>query len=424
MILILVFFLIIFVVICGFLFQEKQTSVKKFIEISNEKSELTGKYSAIQEQLAQKISEISQLNARIEKLSAEKIATETIHQEILQGREIFKSEFLNLSQEILENKKQKFSEETQKEVGSLIANLQQEFLTFKNEIFSPETRSRTELSTYLKLLFTNIEKMQTEAENLTNALRSNSKIQGNWGEIQLENLLEQAGLSEEHGDFIKQGKGLQLETETGIAKPDFMIRLPKQQWILIDAKVSLSAYDKMINAQEESQQKIFFEQHLLSLKKHIDEVAKYQNLKNKIDICPFLLMFLPIEAAYTSTFSNLRFSTSDLAEYARQHSVIIVYPSTLFLTLRLIQTIWQVEKQNTNAQEIAERGGKLYDKFSGLLDELRDLYKLFGKVNDQFGEKIIPKINGRSGLLSQCDELQRLGTKNKKVIKTETLMQD
>jgi DNA recombination protein RmuC len=343
--------------------------------------------------------------------------------EMLKHREQLKAELSNLSQEILEAKKQKFSEETKREVGHLIADLQREFSTFKNEIFSPETKSRTELSTHLKSLLDSVEKMHSEAEHLTNALRNNAKVQGDWGEVQLENLLEQAGLSEENGDYVKQGRGLELKIENSAAKPDFLIKLPRNQWILVDAKVSLSAYERMVNCDDLQEREHFFQQHITSIQKHIDEVSKYHLIKNSIDICPFLLLFLPIESAYASAVSNPSASKKDIGEYARQKNVIIVYPSTLFLTLRLIQAIWQVEKQNLNAQEIADRGGKLYDKFYGLLDELRELYKLFGKVHEQFDDKVIPKLNGRGGLLSQCDDLQKLGAKNKKLIKKENLLE-
>ncbi|MDR1907160.1 MAG: DNA recombination protein RmuC [Puniceicoccales bacterium] len=395
----------------------------RYGEIATQKAELQGKLSAIEMQFLQKNQEFNQLFENFQRLSGEKIAIETTRNEILKHREQLKFELASLSQEILEAKKQKFSEETQKEVGHLIADLQKEFSTFKNEIFSPETKSRTELSTHLKSLLDNVEKMHTEAENLTNALRNNSKAQGDWGEIQLENLLEQAGLSEENGDYIKQGKGLELKMEEGAAKPDFLIKLPRNQWVLIDAKVSLSAYERMVNSEDPHEREQFFQQHITSIQKHIDEIAKYHQIKNMIDICPFLIMFLPIESAYASVISNPSANKKDIAEYARLKNVIIVYPSTLFLTLRLIQAIWQVEKQNSNAQEIADRGGKLYDKFCGLLDELRELYKLFGKVHEQFDDKIIPKINGRGGLLTQCDDLQKLGAKNKKSIKKENLLE-
>ncbi|MDR0417835.1 MAG: DNA recombination protein RmuC [Puniceicoccales bacterium] len=392
-------------------------------EIATQKAELQGKLSAIEMQLSQKNCDFNNLFENFKRLSEEKIAIETARSEILKHREQLKLELSNLSQEILEAKKQKFSEETQREVGHLIADLQKEFSTFKNEIFSPETKSRTELSTHLKSLLDSVEKMHSEAENLTNALRNNSKAQGDWGEVQLENLLEQAGLSEENGDYIKQGKGLELKTDGGTAKPDFLIKLPRNQWILIDAKVSLSAYERMVNSTDPQERERFFQQHISSIQKHIDEVAKYHHIKNTIDICPFLLMFLPIESAYASAISNPSAHKKDIGEYARQKNVLIVYPSTLFLTLRLIQAIWQVEKQNLNAQEIADRGGKLYDKFCGLLEELRELYKLFGKVHEQFDDKIIPKINGRGGLLTQCDDLQKLGAKNKKSIKKENLLE-
>lgn len=398
--------------------QQLQTQTTELHRLRNEAeircAELSGKLSILEQQYTAKQQELITLSERYQQLSAEKIAIETTRNEILKHREQLKLELSQLSQEILEAKKQRFSEETQKEVGTLVSDLHKEFTAFKNEIFSPETKSRTELSTHLKTLLGDLEKMHTETENLTNALRSNSKVQGDWGEIQLENLLEQAGLSEEQGDYIKQGKGLDLQLESGAAKPDFLIKLPKNQWILIDAKVSLSAYERMINAQTPQEKDQQLELHLRSLQKHIDEVAKYHAIKNHIDICPFLLMFLPIESAYATAISS---GKKDIAEYARQKNVIIVYPSTLFLTLRLIQAIWQVEKQNLNAQEIADRGGKLYDKFCGLLDELREVYRLFGKVHEQFDDKIIPKISGRGGLLMQCDDLQRLGAKNKKTLK-------
>lgn len=418
MTIILTIILLMLIAVCIYLFRTNQRLSKELLSSSSEKSELIGKLNYITSALTEKQHELISLRERIELLSQENVRCATLYQEIVNNRNALKAEFSNLSQEILENKQEKFSTVAKKEVGSLISDLQKEFLTFKNEIFSPETKSRTELATNLKVLFSNIEKMHMDAENLTNALKNNSKAQGDWGEIQLENLLQQAGLQED-SDYIKQGKGLHLSTETNVAKPDFLVRLPREQWILIDAKVSLTAYERLISETNPQQQDIYLSQHIISLKKHIDEVAKYHNIQNSIDICPFLLMFLPIEAAYTYTINFSNKYSHEITEYARKKNVIIVYPSTLFLTLRLIQTIWQVEKQNINAQQIAERGGKLYDKFSGLLDELRELYKLFGKVNDQFNEKIVPKINGRGGLLMQCDELQKLGTKNKKFIKSE-----
>ena len=387
---------------------------REYNTLQSQKSEISGKLQVIQEQFLRRDAEYRDLQERYQSLSQEKIEIETMRNEIMKHRDQMKLELSQLSQEIIDAKQRKFSEETKKEVGSLITDLQKEFVTFKNDIFSPETKSRNELSAHLQVLLQNIDKMHTDTEQLTHALRSNSKVQGDWGEVQLENLLEQAGLSEEHGDYIKQGKGLDLHIGNSIAKPDFLIKLPKNQWILIDSKVSLSAYERMVNSADPEERERQMDLHIHSLQKHIDEVAKYHEIQGDIDICPFLLMFLPIESAYASAITN---GKRDITAYARQKNVIIIYPSTLFLTLRLIQAIWQVEKQNLNAQEIAERGGKLYDKFCGLLDELREVYKLFNRVHEEFNDKVIPKINGRGGLLSQCDDLQKLGAKNKKSIK-------
>jgi DNA recombination protein RmuC len=303
-------------------------------EYLGQKSELYGKLVSTGQQLDEQSMMLVEARKQIAELCSKNSALEATKTQIEAGREQLKVELRNLSQEILEAKKLKFSEETSKEVGGLVDKIKAEFDSFKRDIFLPESKSRIELACQLKTLFEQVEKMQTEASNLTNALRYDSKIQGNFGEIQLENLLEGAGLSKQCGDFVCQGIGMNLKLNDTVVRPDFLVKLPQNQWILIDAKVSLLAYERFVNASDDDDEKAkSLNEHRLSIKRHIDEVAKYHDLVGNIDICPFLLMFIPIESAYVTAAHFNRAQANqlggrDVAQYARDKGVIPVYPST------------------------------------------------------------------------------------------------
>ncbi|MDR0445242.1 MAG: DNA recombination protein RmuC [Puniceicoccales bacterium] len=389
--------------------------------LQREKEELlkiSGQVAALSEERQRQDEKIQEQDGKIQELLKQNVSLESYQKEEEQRGEHFKLKMAQLAQSILETKKQSFSQETQKEVGGLIQQLKRDFEHFHQAVFEPEKESRIKLSTCFEQLVKQAESMQNSTENLAKALRGDSKVQGDWGETQLENLLEEAGLREENGDYVRQGIGLQLQLDQQIAKPDFLFRLPRNQWILIDAKVSLTAYEQMTQVQNEphdADYKNFLEQHRQSIRKHIDEIAKYHELKADISICPFLLMFIPIESAYaTAITSHQQGNGESLAHYARKKNVIPVYPSTLFLTLKLIQLLWQIERQNKNTQEIAKRGGLLYDKFAALLESLKEVNKLFGKLQDQFHLKIEEKIEGKGGLLVDCKKLEELGVKCQK----------
>lgn len=291
-------------VVCAFGYNKYtgQISVmtKNFDQMSSErddylkqKSELYGKVLSAERQLEEQSIELSELRKQAVELLNKNAVLDATKAQIEEGRERLKAELSNLSQEILEAKKVKFSEETTKEVSGIVDRIKAEFDSFKRDIFVPESKSRTELSCQLKVLFENVEKMQTEASNLTNALRCDSKVQGNFGEIQLENLLEGAGLSKSAGDFVCQGTGMNLKLNDSVAKPDLMVKLPQNQWILIDSKVSLSAYERFVNSKDDDERDKSLNEHRISIKRHIDEVAKYHEITGGIEICPFLLMFHP-----------------------------------------------------------------------------------------------------------------------------------
>jgi DNA recombination protein RmuC len=406
---------------CKDLQQQNQELRGQNQSLQQEKEELlkiSGQITALSEERQRQDEKIKEQDEKIQELLKQNVSLKSYQKEEQQRCEYFKLEMSKLAQEILEAKKQNFSQETQKEVGSLVKQLEENLKDFHKTILEPERESRIKLSTCFAHLAQQTERMQSETQSLAQALRGNSKVQGDWGETQLETLLEEAGICEENGAYVRQGIGLQLHLDQQIAKPDFLFRLPKNQWILIDAKVSLTAYEQMIHAQNEQNDmdyKKFLEQHRHSIRKHIDEVAKYHELKADIPICPFLLMFIPIESAYaTAITSHQQGNNKSLAQYARERNVIPVYPSTLLLTLKLIQLLWQIERQNKNTQEIAKRGGQLHDKFASLLESFKEVNKLFGKLQEQFHLKIEEKIEGRGGLLVDCKKLEELGVKCQK----------
>ncbi|MDR3143348.1 MAG: DNA recombination protein RmuC [Puniceicoccales bacterium] len=396
---------------------------RKQEELLGNYSKATGKIENYERQIGEQRQREEFLQGQLRDLVERNASLAHYQQEEEKRRESFRLEMAQLAQEILEVKKQNFSREAQKEIGDLVQRLKEEFEHFHRSIFEPEKESRLRLSGHFETFIRQAERMQSTTESLTQALRGNNKLQGNWGEMQLETLLEEAGLSEENGDFIRQGIGLGLrfEDQRG-AKPDFLFRLPRNQWVLIDAKVSLTDYEQMILAQNEGDEEAYrraLEQHRLSLRRHIDEIAKYHDLKTGLSICPFLLMFIPMESAYATAISSQQQGEGrSLAQYARERNVIPVYPSTLFLSLKLIQLLWQIERQNRNAQEIAERGGYLHRKFGELLESLREVGKLFGKLQAQFSYEM-KKIEGDGGLLVDCRKLEKLGIKYHKPLPEE-----
>lgn len=259
------------------------------------------------------------------------------------------------------------------------------------------------------------QQMSQEAHNLTQALKGDNKTQGNWGEVVLERVLERSGLVN-GSEYFTQGRHMKLINDSGQQlKPDVVVLLPDDKHIIIDAKVSLLAYERFINAPDGEQQLNHLKQHVNSIKAHIKNLSgKYYQSLNQLNSPDFVLLFLPIEASFSHAVGN---ASDDLFSFAWEKKVVIVSPSTLLATLKTIASIWKNEKQNKNAMKIAEESGRLYDKFHAFISDLERVGKHLNSSQEVYEEAMKKLGSGKGNLIDRAEKLKKLGVNTKKSIK-------
>jgi DNA recombination protein RmuC len=250
-------------------------------------------------------------------------------------------------------------------------------------------------------------KITREAENLTRALKGDSKMQGNWGELVLERVLEKSGLEKDREYTVQQS--FQREDGSRVL-PDVIIHLPNGNKMVVDSKVSLTHYERFVNADEE-EQKEFLKDHINSLKRHVEQLSakKYEDLY-EMESPDFVLMFVPIETAFTIAIN----AEPDLYNKAFERNIVIVTPSTLLATLRTIDTMWSNEKQRRNAIEIARQAGALYDKFEGLVTDLTQVGKKMDEAKKEYGGAMNKLVEGKGNIIGRIEKLKKMGAKAKK----------
>jgi len=326
----------------------------------------------------------------------------------------FSQEFELLSNRILEEKTQKFTEQNQVNLDALLKPFKEKIEAFQQKVEDTHEKSqlaRRELHTKVKMLHEAHQHLSTEAQNLTAALKGDNKTQGNWGELILEKVLESSNLrkgEEYHAQYsatTDEGKRLQ---------PDFVIDLPDGKHLIIDSKVALVNYNNYI---DETLDEVVREQqlklHIIAVKNHIRELNKknYQDLK-KLDSPDFVLMFMPIEASFALAVQQ----DKELFSYAWDRKVVIVSPSTLLATLRTIASLWKQERQNRNTEAIASHAASLYDKFVGFIDDLQKVEKHLSNGMNAYHDSMKKLSTGRGNLVRQVERLRELGVKSKKSI--------
>ena len=322
-------------------------------------------------------------------------------------------EFENLANRILETNSDKFQKQNKKEIDSLLKPLNEkikEFQTKVEETNKEDIKRNSSLITQIENLHKLNTQLSSDATNLTNALKGESKTQGDWGEYQLEVLLEKVGLKKEI-HFSTQG-GYRDE-DGSLKKPDFIVNLPDNKHLIIDSKVSLTAYEAFYNEEDEKLKKISIKKHLESIKKHYKELGEkdYPNLYN-INTPDFVLMFVPIEPALLTAFNY----DNNLFLDALDKNVVLVSNSTLLATLSTVASVWKQEDQKKNALEIAKAGGLLYDKFEGFVQDLLDIGNKINSSQDSY-QSAMDKLTKQSGnLVWQVERLKTLGVKTKKSI--------
>ena len=252
------------------------------------------------------------------------------------------------------------------------------------------------------------EQMSKEATNLTKALKGDSKIQGNWGELVLEKVLEKSGLEKDREYFVQQSFTL---PDGKRVLPDVVIHLPDNKRMVIDSKVSLVAYERLVNEEEDDLRERHLKEHLTSLKRHVDQLSEknYHDLY-EMESPDFVLLFVPIEPAFAIAINK----DPSIYNKAFEQNIIIVTPSTLLATLRTIDTMWNNEKQQRNAIEISRQAGALYDKFEGLIKDLTGVGKKMDDAKTDYSSAMNKLIEGNGNLINRVEKLKKLGAKAKK----------
>jgi DNA recombination protein RmuC len=352
-------------------------------------------------QLSQKEAEFKGL---LEKLSEQKAEVEKL-------QEKFRVEFRNLANEILEEKTQKFTEQNKTKLEELLKPLGEKIRDFEKKVeetYDKESKQRFSLEKEIKTLALLNQQISKEASDLTEALRSDSKKQGNWGELVLERVLESSGLVKDK-EYVRE---FSTRTEQGETyRPDVIVNLPDNKHIIIDSKVSLLAYTEFINATDNAEKERFLKAHLASIKNHVKLLGEksYQNL-DVLDTPDYVLLFLPIESSFSAALQ----ADPDLFNFAWEKNVVIVSPTTLLATLRTIASIWKHEKQTQNAIEIAKQGGLLYDKFVSFLSDLERIGSQIDTVKKSYDEAHKKLSSGTGNLIGRVEKLRDLGAKSTK----------
>lgn len=331
--------------------------------------------------------------------------------EITELQEKFTKEFENLANKILEEKSAKFTEQNSINMKNILLPLQDKIQGFEQKVEQTHKESidyHAALRQQIVGLSEMNIQMSKETLNLTKALKGDNKMQGNWGELVLERVLEKSGLEKGREYEVQQSF---TNTDGNRVFPDVVINLPDGKKMIVDSKVSLTAYEKWINEDDENLKNEFLKEHVISIKRHVEQLGSknYHDLY-QIESPDFVLLFIPIEPAFAIALNE----DSTLYNKAFSRNIVIVTPTTLLATLRTIDSMWANQKQQENAFEIARQAGALYDKFEGFVT---DLVKIGNKIKDtktEYENAMSKLVDGRGNLISSVEKLKKMGAKAKK----------
>lgn len=333
-------------------------------------------------------------------------------EELTKLREQFRLEFQHMANEILEEKTAKFTRVNQEHIGLILDPLKDKLKSFEEKVertYQQEAAERNVLKGVVEQLMQQSIQIKEEANNLTRALKGDNKQQGNWGEVILERVLERSGLTKGQ-EYILQA----VHKEDDSRKiPDAIILLPEDKHLVVDAKVSLTAYERWVNSEDETEQQQAVKQHVQSIEAHVRELSlKNYHALYGIESPDFVMLFMPIESALSLAVRE----KPDLFSAAWDKRVVIVSPSTLLASLRTIASIWVQERQNRNVLEIAKEAGALYDKFVGFLQDMQQIETYLLKASEKHNEAMKKLSSGGGNVIRKIENLKTLGAKaNKKI---------
>jgi DNA recombination protein RmuC len=335
----------------------------------------------------------------------------------------FNTEFENIASKILESKSEKFTEINKTNLQSILEPLGKnisEFKTKVEEVYDKEAKERFSLGEKVKELADLNKTISEEARNLTKALKGESKTQGRWGEMILESILERSGLVKDREYFMEYqledelGNALRSDSENKKMRPDAVIKYPDNRSVIIDSKVSLNAFSRFSDAVDVDVQKVALAEHVQAIKNHIIALSSkgYDDYNKALD---FVMMFVPSESAYMAALQG----DSELWNYAYDKRILLLSPTNLITSLKLIADLWKREFQNRNAIEIADRGAKLFDKFVGFVENMKDIGAHIDKAQGKYSDAYKQLTTGNDNLVAQATKLKNLGLKPKKELPKE-----
>lgn len=384
--------------------EQKETNTRQTTQIE---SLLTEKQN-----IFAKNSELSAINESLQK------SLETQKEEIAKIQEEAKLQFENLANKILEEKTEKFTTLNQNNLKTILEPFQEKITDLKNrvnEAYEKENKERFSLAEKVKELAELNQQISEDAKKLTRALKGESKTQGNWGEMILESILEKSGLVKGREYFLEHelrdedNKALFSEFSGKKMRPDAVVKYPDERNVIIDSKVSLTAFTELVDETDADIYAMKLNQHLSSIKNHIQQLSQkaYDDFGKSLD---FVMMFIPSEPAYIAAMQ----ADQNLWNYAYERRILLLNPSNLITSLKLIADLWKREYQNRNSMEIAERGAKLYDKFVGFVDNLEKVGKNLDQAKNVYNDAYKQLSTGNDNLVIQTQKLKSLGIKNKK----------
>ena len=357
-------------------------------------------------------SELSSKNANLQTL------LETQKEEVAKMQELAKSEFQNLANKILDEKSEKFTALNQNNLKTILEPFQEKIAELRNKVgetYDKESKERFSLGEKVKELALLNQQISEDAKKLTRALKGESKTQGNWGEMILESILEKSGLVKGREYFLEHelrdedNKALFSEFSGKKMRPDAVVKYPDERNVIIDSKVSLTAFTDLVDETDAEIYEVKLHQHLNSIRNHIKQLSDkaYDDYDKSLD---FVMMFIPSESAYIAAMQ----ADPNLWNFAYDKRILLLNPSNLITSLKLVSDLWKREYQNKNAMEIAERGAKLYDKFVGFVENMEKLGKNIDQAKNTYNDAFKQLSTGNDNLITQTVKLKSLGIKNKK----------
>jgi DNA recombination protein RmuC len=382
---------------------EKSTLEKQLQQAIQEKESIRNEKEAINIQLSKKEVDFENLWQRNKEQK----------EEVEKLQEKFTKEFENLANKILEEKSSKFTEQNKENMKNILSPLQEKIQLFEKRVDDTHKESidyHAALRQQILGLSEMNAQMSKETLNLTKALKGDSKMQGNWGELVLERVLEKSGLEKDREYYVQQSH---TNEDGQRVFPDVVINLPDGKKMIVDSKVSLTAYEKYINEEDDNLKNSYLKEHINSIKRHVEQLGEknYQDLY-QIESPDFVLLFIPMEPAFALALND----DTTLYNKAFEKNIVIVTPSTLLATLRTIDSMWANQKQQENAFEIARQAGALYDKFEGFVADLIKVGKKIDESKVEYQGAMNKLVDGKGNLIISVEKLKKMGAKAKKAL--------